>query len=117
MPWRASHDGGFGERAIEAALRSELDLQSGGGFEDAALALDLGQVGFATAIGHVLAEHDDARIALHFLVQRQIDFVHHGARVAGEMRLGFELRGSRIDFVRVQITSAEPLAGGSALRT
>ncbi len=56
----ASNDGGFGERAIEGALGAEFDLQPGGSFEDAALAFHLGQVGLSTAIGHVLAEHDDA---------------------------------------------------------
>ena len=39
---------------------AELRLQPGGGFEHAALALHFAQVLLAAAIGHVLAEHDNA---------------------------------------------------------
>ncbi len=63
---RASDDGRFGERGVETALGSELDLQSRGGLEHAALALHFRQTRFAAAIGHVFAEHDDARIARAF---------------------------------------------------
>ena len=54
--------------------------------EDAALALDLGQIAFVAAVGHVLAKDQDARVAGHLVPQAGVDEVHHGLGLA--MKLG-----------------------------
>ena len=94
---RAPDDGGFGQRRVEAARGAEHDLQSLRRLEHAALAFDLLETGFAAAIGDVLAEHDDALVAAHLFMQREIDGVDHRPRLARKMRLGFEFARSGID--------------------
>ena len=60
----------FGQRRIEDAVAAELGLQPGRQLEDAALALhqSFTQILLAAAVGHVLAEDDDARIAPHLVL-------------------------------------------------
>ena len=97
----AADDVGFGQRRIEDARRAESPLQSPGGFEYAALALHVGQVLLAAAIGHVLAENHDARVALQFIGQRGGHHLDHGLDLAGKSRLGFKRARARIDVGRV----------------
>ena len=54
---------------LKTRSRAELALQVGGDLEDAALALDLVEALLARAVGDVLAEDDDARVARHLVVQ------------------------------------------------
>src|ERR1700726_1514866 len=67
---RAAGNGSLRERRIKDAIRSETPLQPGGRFEDTPFALDLLQILFAAAIGHVFAEHYDSGIPLHFVGKR-----------------------------------------------
>ena len=80
----AADDVGLGQRRVEDALAAVLALQAGGELEDSALAFDLLvlQVFFAAAVGNVFAEHDDARVAPHLVLQAGVDEIGHGA-VAG----------------------------------
>ena len=58
----AADNARFRQRTVEAAVAAELDLQSCCGLKNSALAFHFRQVRFPAAIGHVLAEHDHARI-------------------------------------------------------
>ena len=98
----AADDGGFGDRSVEDALRSENGLEALGGLEHAALAFNLFQAFFVAAIGDVLAEQHDLVVAPHLLVQGEIDGIDHGARFAGKARLGLEFLGGGIDQRRIQ---------------
>ncbi len=69
---------------LNARCGAELGLQSVRDLEDAALALHLRQVLLAAAIRHVLAESHDARIAAHLFMQRGVQQIDHGLRLALE---------------------------------
>ena len=81
-PDRAADDVGLGERRVVHAVAPERPLQSPGHLEDAALALHVGQVVLAAAVGHVLAEDDDPRVARHLVAQADVEQVDHGRRIA-----------------------------------
>jgi hypothetical protein len=55
-------------------------------------ALDLGQARLAAAVGNVLAEQHEARIARHLVVEAGVQKVDHGLRrgVGGWMRFALE---------------------------
>jgi len=89
----APEDVGLRQRRVVAAVRAELPLQAVRELEHSALALDLGQRLLAGGVGDVLTEHDDARVAAHLVVQRQVDEVDHGARIP-------LVRGFRVERVR-----------------
>ena len=61
---RAADDVGLGERRVEHAVVAEHPLQAVRHLEDAALALDERQRRLPARVGDVLAEDDDARVAL-----------------------------------------------------
>src|SRR2546421_644768 len=67
LPHRPPDDVGLGQRRVVAASDAEALLQTMGGAEDAALALDLADEVLGR-VGHVLAEHADALVGLHLLV-------------------------------------------------
>ena len=67
---------------LKTRVRAELALQVVGDLEDAALALDRGQALLAAAVGHVLAEDDDRRVARHLVVQAGVQQVDHRLGVA-----------------------------------
>ncbi len=90
---------------------SEFGLQAGGGFENAALALHLAQVFGAAAIGHVLAEDQDVRIAPHLLAQGGVDEVDHRHGRAMELRLGLERVGGGIDGFGIEVQQRGPRRG------
>ena len=72
---------------LKTRSRAELALQVVGDLEDAALALDLGRGSSSRrAVGHVLAEDHDARVARHLVVQAGVQEVHHRLRVARGVR-------------------------------
>src|SRR5262249_28033464 len=58
---RRADDAAFGQWLVNAAVLAELFLQSFSNSEDAAV------------FAHVLPEHDDARVLLHLLMERQVD--------------------------------------------
>ena len=65
---------GFGERRVEHAVAAERALQAVRDLEDATLARHASTAHPArAAVGDVLAEHDDARVARHLVFQRAID--------------------------------------------
>ena len=81
-------DVGLGQRRVEAAGLTEGALQPVGRAEHAALALDVGEHRLA-GVGHVLAEHPDALVGRHLLVQRALDGLaqrHAIAAVVGGRR-------------------------------
>ena len=68
----APDDVRLGERRVVAARLAELALEAVRRAEDAALALHVGEHDFP-GIGDVLAEHPDALVGRHLLVQRALD--------------------------------------------
>src|SRR5215472_2062142 len=83
----APHDARFGQRRIEHAVGAVLALQSSGGLEYAALPFHVLEVFFAAGVGHVFAEHGDALVAAHFVIQRGGYHFDHGLRPAVELAL------------------------------
>ncbi len=90
---------------LKTRARAELALEVGRDLEDAALALDLVEVLLARHVGHVLAEDDDARVALHLLVQAAVDEIDHRAGVPRKLRalLVVELFRGRVNVGRVDV--------------
>ena len=84
--------------AAEGALQAVRDL------EDAALALHVLERCLAAAVGDVLAEHDDARVARHLVLQRAVDRRDHrvGLALAAAAAV-LERRRRRIDVGRVDV--------------
>ena len=56
------------------------------------LPLTVFEVLFARTIGHVFAEHDDARIARHLGVETTIDQVDHRSGIAGKLERRLQCR-------------------------
>ena len=67
-----------------------------GDFEDPALAFHLGQIAFMAAVGNVLTENHDARIASHLILQADIDEIHHRLGLAVKLRRMIKVFGSGI---------------------
>src|SRR5262249_34907394 len=63
------------------------------------------QIFGAAGVGHVFAEHDDARVALHLFMQAAVDQIYHRAFPAVQTRLvfGVEFGRSRIDVRRIDV--------------
>ena len=75
----AAHDGGFGQRRVEAALARRTRVCSPAvTLKTPPLPFTSREVFLAAAIGHVLAEHQDVGIAPHLLAQRGVEQVDHG---------------------------------------
>src|SRR3546814_2283623 len=75
---RSANDRAFGDRRIDHALRPELCVKPAGGAPDAADRFL--PAGGARTADHVLAKHDDARIAFHLGMKRMVDRfadIHH----------------------------------------
>src|SRR5690349_20392459 len=72
----------FSEWSVKYALAAELALEVRCYFENAALALNCFQILLARAIGHVLAKHNDARIAFHLCMQTSIDQINDCSGIA-----------------------------------
>ena len=105
---RAPHDARLGNRRVEHAHRSESPLQAGGRLENAALPFHAGQIFFAPAIGHVLAEHDDPLVARHFIRQRGGNNFHHGLRLRDRSAAGLPANfGAASNCAPVGSTSGE----------
>jgi hypothetical protein len=68
--------------------------------EHAAFASDDLQRLLVAHVGDVLAEHDDARVPRHLVLERGVDRGHHGVGLALRLRLGREVAGRRIDIGR-----------------
>ena len=88
---------------LKARRAPNSDCNPCGDLEDAALAFHLGQVLLAAAIGHVLAEGYDQRVAAHLLMQRGVDQVDHGLGLAVELGGRTELVRGGIDLIGVQV--------------
>src|SRR5579859_1151657 len=95
--------GGLRQGRVENTVVAVLALQAGGGFENAALALDLLQIDFAAGVGDVLAENGNALIPGHFVGERCRDHFDHGLGRAMELRLSFKCGRSGVDFRRINI--------------
>ena len=65
MPIAAADDPGLGQRGVDDAVLAERVQQSGGDPED------------ATGLRDVLAEHDDAIVCLHRLVEPVVEGLDH----------------------------------------
>src|SRR5687768_194482 len=104
-PNRAPDDVRFGEWRIEYANTAKLSLQVRSNFEYAALAFHFSEKLFARAIGDVLAENNNARVARHFGMHGAIDQIDHRARITRKLSvvLGIEFFGRRIDVRRVDM--------------
>ena len=102
-PDRAPDDVGFGERRVVDAVRAVAPLQVVRDLEDAALALHLAEARLARAVRDVLAEHHDARVARHLVVEAGVQQVDHRARVALRLRLAGERRRGGVDVLRVHV--------------
>src|SRR5881398_1821443 len=101
----AAHDVRLGERGIVNPIAPELSLEPPRDLEDTALALDVLQMLLAAHVGHVLAEHHDARIPRHLVLQAGVEQVDHSGGIAPELRVVFrvELLGGGIDLGRVDV--------------
>ena len=88
---------------LKTRCDAEPPLQAVGDLEDAALALDLVEARLAGAVGHVLAEDDDARVARHLVAQAGVEQVDHRLGVALGDGLGGEAARGRIDVGRVDV--------------
>ena len=104
---RPADDAGFGERRVEHPIVAVQTLQAVRQLEDAALARHDRQRFLAAGFRDVLAEHDDARIARHLVLERAIDRRHH--RVGLALRLRRRLEGARR---RVDVRREQPERGG-----
>ena len=78
-------------------------LQAVGDLEDAALAGHRRQRVRSAAVGHVLAEDDDPRVARHLVLERAVDGRDHRVGSALGRRLGGEGAGGGIDVGRVDV--------------
>ena len=107
----AAHNAGLRQRGVVAARAAKLPLQAVGDFEDSALAFHLGQIAFMAAVGNVLAENHDARIASHLILQAGIDEIHHRLGLAVKLGRMIEVFGSGIHAGGVNV-----LKNGFALR-
>ena len=92
----AAHNAGLRQRGVIAARAAKLPLQAMGDFEDSALAFHLGQIAFMAAVGNVLTENHDARIAGHLILQADIDEIHHRLGLAVKLRRMIKVFGSGI---------------------
>ena len=72
LPDRAADDVRLRERCVVAASDAKLGLEPEGDAEHAALARHLPQHAWV-GVGDVFAEHTDARVARHLLVEREAD--------------------------------------------
>ena len=86
-PDRAPHDVRLGERRVEDAVAAETPLEPVRHLEDATLALHLCEGFLARRVGHVLAEHDDARVPLHLVAQAAVDEVYHRQLLAARLEI------------------------------
>ncbi len=100
MPIARPDNIGFGERRIEHAVAAEFSLQAGSRFKDAALPFHFCELFFAAAVGDILAEHNDALIARHFVKQSGGNHFDHCFRIAVQVWRCFELPAGGIDFRR-----------------
>ena len=99
----AADDVRLRERRVEHAIAAEGALQPVRDLEDAALARDRCERVGAAAIGDVLAEDDDARIARHLVLERAVDRGDHRVGLAfGRQRRRERVR-RRIDGGRVHV--------------
>src|SRR6185295_15701305 len=74
LPYRPPDDVRLCQRCVVTAIAAELALKPARRTEHATLALDhVEQLGWS--IGHILAEHADALVDRHDVVQRAIDRV------------------------------------------
>src|SRR5207249_11570619 len=87
----AAHDVRLGERGIVNPIAPELSLEPPRDLEDTALALDVLQMLLAAHVGHVLAEHHDARIPRHLVLQAGVEQVDHRGGIAPELRVVFRV--------------------------
>ena len=89
------------ERRVEHAVFAVQLLQAVRDAEHAPLAFDDAERVAPRGVGHVLAEHDDARVAGHLVSQRLVDRGQHRARCGIGPRLAVEARRRGIDVRRV----------------
>src|SRR5262249_16878722 len=101
---RSSDNTGFSERGVEAALRTEGDLQSLRRLEYTTFALHLAEIGFPARVRDILTEDHDSLVAAHLFVQREVDRIDHRARIAGKTRLDVELFRSGIDTIGIKVS-------------
>ena len=97
----AADDRRFGERRVEDAIVAVQALQPVRDLEDAAFAGDDVQNLRAAGVGDVFAEHDDARIARHLVLERAIDRADHRVGLAVRRGGGVERRRRRIHVRRI----------------
>ena len=79
LPYRPADNVGLGERRVVAPGQAEAALEAEGGAEYATLALHVGQHGLA-GVGDVLAEHPDAFVLLHLLLEGCAGWLHRAPR-------------------------------------
>ena len=82
----AADDVGFGERRVEHAIGAVGLLQAVRHLEHAALAGHVRQRRRLARVRDVLAEHDDARVPRHFVLQRAVDRADHRVGLAFGLR-------------------------------
>ena len=97
----AADDARLGERRVVDAVAAEGALQPVGHLEHAALAGHAFERRLAAAVGNVFAEDDDARVALHLVLQRAVDRRDHRVRLAFGNGRALEFRRRRIDVWRI----------------
>src|SRR6266511_1562123 len=104
-PDRPADDAGLGERRVVDALAPQRALQAPRHLEHAALPLHVLEVPLAADVGHVLAEHENAPVARHLVLEAAVQEIDHRRGIARELRvvLGVELLGRGVDVRRVDV--------------
>ena len=88
---------------LNTRVAAERPLQAVRDLEDAALAGHGRQRARSAAVGHVLAEDDDARVARHLVLERAIDRRDHRVGPAVRRRASGKRVGGRIDVRRIDV--------------
>ena len=94
---RAPDDVRFGQGRVEHPGRAERTLQPVGDLEHPPFARHLLERGLAAAVRDVLAEHDDAGLARHLVLEGAVDRGDHRVGLAGWHGWRVERLGRRID--------------------
>ncbi len=95
------NDVGFGQRRVEHPRAAVGLLQAVRHLEHTALALHFRKLGFVCGIRHVLTEHDNARVARHFIFHGVVDGRHHGVGLGSFFGWAVEPGARRVDVGRI----------------
>ena len=91
------------QRAVEDPVSAMLCLKAMRRLEDAALALHLAHIRNAAHVGHIFAEHHNARVPRHLRLKAVVDEINHRPFDARELRLRRKGLARRVNRRRVHV--------------